>query len=82
MSAGGITVFATWDEEAKVWWARSDDIEGLATEAETIEKLIKKLEVIIPELVGLNDGEGTGQCPLPVHLMADKRLELDMRTSQ
>jgi len=43
-----------WDEEAKVWVATSEDVPGLATEGETIENLIEKLRIIIPELLGAN----------------------------
>ena len=50
-------VRATWDEEAKVWVAESDDILGLATEAESIDALLAKLRVMIPELLEANDGE-------------------------
>jgi len=42
---------AEWDEEATVWVATSDDVPGLATEAETMEGLIGKLKVMIPELL-------------------------------
>jgi len=44
-------VSAFWDEEAKVWVATSDDVPGLATEAETVELLLGKLRVMIPELL-------------------------------
>jgi len=47
-------VRAEWDDEAKVWVATSDDVPGLATEAETMEELSKKLEVKIPELLKEN----------------------------
>ena len=47
-------VRAEWDDEAKVWVATSDDVPGLATEAETMEELSKKLEVMIPELLTEN----------------------------
>ena len=40
-----------WDEEAKVWVAISDDVPGLVTEAETVELLLGKLRVMIPELL-------------------------------
>jgi len=43
-----------WDEEAQVWVATSDDVPGLATEAETIESLIHKLKIMIPELLEAN----------------------------
>ena len=49
-------VMATWDEEAGVWVAESDDIPGLATEAPTQEELVAKLRVMIPELYEANKG--------------------------
>ena len=51
-------VHALWDDEAKVWVASSDDVPGLATEADTAEALVQKLKVLIPELLDLN-----GQTP-------------------
>ncbi len=47
-------VRAEWDEEAKVWVATSDDVPGLATEETTMERLVEKLKVIIPELLEAN----------------------------
>jgi predicted RNase H-like HicB family nuclease len=40
---------ATWDNEARVWVADSDDIPGVAAEAEDRENLQAKLAVLIPE---------------------------------
>lgn len=53
-------VRAEWDEEACVWVAISDDIPGLATEAETTEVLMDKLKVMISELMETN-GYGDGE---------------------
>ena len=53
-------VHAMWDDEATVWVASSDDVPGLATEAETTEALIAKLKTLIPELLELN---GTSSVP-------------------
>ena len=47
-------VQADWDPEAEVWVATSDDVPGLATEAETIETLTEKLRTLIPELLEAN----------------------------
>jgi hypothetical protein len=47
-------VSAFWDQEALVWTATSDDVPGLATEAETLEALAQKLRVMVPELLQLN----------------------------
>ena len=56
-------VHATWDPEAKVWVAESDDVPGLVTEAETLDSLLAKLSVMIPELLEANDGELPGDVP-------------------
>jgi predicted RNase H-like HicB family nuclease len=45
---------AEWDREANVWVATSDDVPGLATEAETLEALSAKLERMVPELLEAN----------------------------
>jgi predicted RNase H-like HicB family nuclease len=47
-------VQADWDPEAGVWVATSEDVPGLATEAETIEALTEKLRVVVPELLEAN----------------------------
>jgi hypothetical protein len=49
-----ITVNAFWDDEARVWVATSEDVRGLATEAETIDSLVSKLKIMIPELLDAN----------------------------
>jgi predicted RNase H-like HicB family nuclease len=46
-----IIVNAIWDAETKVWIAESDDVPGLATGADTLEELIEKLKIAIPELL-------------------------------
>lgn len=49
-----LIVRATWDDEAKVWVATSNDISGLATEADSMDALVKKLQLMIPELLDAN----------------------------
>lgn len=48
-------VRAEWDDEANFWVATSDDVPGFATEADTLEQLSQKLDVMIPELLEAND---------------------------
>lgn len=43
MSRQFIMVRAEWDSDANVWSATSDDVAGLATEADTLEGLSDKL---------------------------------------
>lgn len=60
MATRQLLVRATWDEEAKVWVATSDDVPGLVAEADDIPALLTKLRVLIPELLdenGYSDGE-------------------------
>jgi predicted RNase H-like HicB family nuclease len=47
-------VHAKWDSEARVWVAWSDDIPGLATEADTFEHLVERVTAVAPELLALN----------------------------
>ena len=49
-----LKVHAFWDSEAEVFVAESDDVPGLVTEASTLEALVEKLKVIIPELLEEN----------------------------
>jgi hypothetical protein len=58
-----LIVHATWDDEAKVWVATSDDVPGLATEAASLDMLVPKLKVMIPELLDANGRAGGGEIP-------------------
>lgn len=50
-----LIVQAVWDSDAKVWVATSENVPGLATEADTIKALTSKLHNMIPELLILNN---------------------------
>ncbi len=71
MKRFSIIVKATWDDEASVWVAESDDVIGLATEAATLEELKAKLMDMIPELIALN-GPKSDLAEIPVHIMAEQ----------
>ena len=66
-----LTIHAYWDNEAVVWVAQSDDVPGLATEADTLEALTEKLRVMIPELLECND-ELPGEQDVPWELVATR----------
>jgi len=55
-----LNIMAEWDDEAQVWIATSDDVPGLITEAASYGALLKRLQILIPELMELNCGL-TGQ---------------------
>ncbi len=58
-----LIVKAVWDPEASVWVATSNDVPGLVTEAQTIEEMVEKLKVIIPELLESNGVQGGNEIP-------------------
>jgi hypothetical protein len=66
-------VRATWDDEAKVWVAESDDVPGLVAEAPEVETLVKKLKVLIPELLEANG-------VLPKHELQKTIVPFELRT--
>lgn len=49
-----LKITAAWDAEASVWVATSNDVNGLAIEASTMDALIERLKIVIPELMELN----------------------------
>ena len=49
-----ILVRSEWDSQAGVFVATSEDVPGLVAEAPTPAELMRKLEVLIPELLALN----------------------------
>jgi predicted RNase H-like HicB family nuclease len=57
MTHQSIIVRATWDDEAHVWVATSEDVPGLVTEAATMEALRDKVLVMASELLELNGGD-------------------------
>jgi predicted RNase H-like HicB family nuclease len=69
-------VRAEWDEEAQVWVATSDDVAGLATEARSIEELVEKLKVMIPELLEANGESVEAEVPFEV---LTRRFEIAQR---
>lgn len=47
----------TWDAEAAVWVATSEDIPGLVLESGSFDALLERLRYAIPELLELNKPE-------------------------
>lgn len=44
----------TWDEEASVWIATSNDIPGLVLESGSFDALLERTRFAVPELLSLN----------------------------
>ncbi len=57
---------AEWEEEARVWVATSDDVPGVVTEEASLEALIEKLKIIIPELLQANNIHTDAEVPYEV----------------
>jgi hypothetical protein len=48
----------TWDNEAAVWIATSEDIPGLVLESGSLDALIERVRFVAPEILSLNGGGG------------------------
>lgn len=48
----------TWDPEAAVWVATSEDIPGLVLESGSFDALLERTRFAAPELLELNASEG------------------------
>lgn len=72
MKHSTIIVRADWDDEAKVWVATSSDLEGLVTEAPTLEALNAKVLTMVVELLQLSNDEPSDLPELPVQIMAQQ----------
>ena len=61
----------TWDPEACVWIAESNDVPGLVLESGSFDALIERVRFTVPELLELN-----GTVPAAVQLrMVSERCE-------
>jgi hypothetical protein len=49
----GYTITITFDEEAAVWYAINDDI-PIALESDSLDFLIERVKIAVPELLELN----------------------------
>ena len=67
-------VTAFWDPEASVWVAESEDVPGLVTEADTVEQLVAKLRVMVPELLVANGVVGRDVEDVPIRLVAERAV--------
>lgn len=66
-----IIVKANWDDEAQVWVATTNDIDGLSVEADTMEALKAKVDAALIDLIELN-GAISDLPEIPVHIMSDQ----------
>jgi hypothetical protein len=64
-------VAVEWDEEAQVWYVADSDVPGLATEAPSMDQMIAKLKVMVPELLEENGVIEAVHAEVPFALMAN-----------
>jgi len=53
-------VHTTYDPESGVWWAESDDLPGLVSEAPTLDALVERVMAVAGELLVANEGTAEG----------------------
>lgn len=63
-------IHLTWDDEANVWIATSDDIPGLVLESGSFDALLERSRIAIPELLALNS---SCQSPLSLSFVSERR---------
>ncbi len=72
-----VRIRAEWDEEAQVWVAESANLPGLVTESETVELLLEKLRMMVPELLSYSPELARGFLPeIRVTLLRRDRVDL------
>lgn len=72
-----IEVQAQWDPEARVWWAESADLPGLVSEAPSLDALIERVSLVIPDLLTAAEGlPATGVSARRVTFRVDRVVEV------
>lgn len=64
----------TWDDEATVWIATSEDVPGLVLESGSLDALMERVRYAIPELLHLNND--TKIKSIPVMFKSERKIAL------
>lgn len=64
-----LLVRLTWDEEACVWIAESDDVPGLVLESGSFDALVERVRFAVPELLELN---GVPKAPVRLRMVSER----------
>jgi len=67
------TVTFSWDDEASVWIATSEDVYGLVLEDESFDVLINRVRLAVPELLTF-ESPVTGDISLDFAVSRKERL--------
>lgn len=65
----------TWDNEACVWIATSDDVFGLILEHDSLDALVERVRLAVPELLAL-EGTLSDDISLDYGMLRKERLAL------
>lgn len=63
-------VSLTWDNDADVWIATSEDIPGLVLESGSFDALLERVRFAVPELLSLNPPQSA---PLSIVFQSERR---------
>ncbi len=63
------TVKLSWDDDAAVWVATSDDIPGLVLESGSFDALLERVRFAAPELLELNHSSA----PVTLSFLSERR---------
>ena len=64
-----LVIKLTWDADACVWIAESEDIPGLVLESGSFDALIERLRFAVPELLQFNGIQNT---PLQLNFISER----------
>ncbi len=67
-------ILVSYDEDAEVWLAESDDLPGLVSEAPTYEALVDRVSAVAPELLAFNGEAARGE--LTLEFMTTRQVTL------
>ena len=77
MAAPTYNVSCTWDAEAGVWYATSNNVPGLVAEADSLETLFDEVRLLVPKLLELNCGvKGPAEVSLVVTSRREERISV------
>ena len=63
------TIILTWDDEASVWIAESNDIPGLILEDESFDTLVERVRIAVPDLL---EQEKNDNSQIKLHFKAER----------
>ena len=63
------TIVLSWDDEASVWIAESQDLPGLILESGSFDALVERVKIAVPDLLEL---DGNNHAQVKLHFKAER----------